>query len=64
MSAWNDTTSGVVNPDLMVKGTKGLRIVDAGILVSPLLHFDIRGRLEVISWLWALTICVDVSIWM
>lgn len=34
MSAWNDTTSGVVNPDLTVKGTKGLRVVDAGVLVS------------------------------
>ncbi|EIM83276.1 aryl-alcohol-oxidase from pleurotus Eryingii [Stereum hirsutum FP-91666 SS1] len=32
MSAWNDTSSGVVNPDLTVKGVKGLRIIDAGIL--------------------------------
>lgn len=38
MSAWNDTSSGVVNPDLTVKGVKGLRIVDAGILVGLVLR--------------------------
>ena len=32
MSAWN-ATYGVVNPDLTVKKTKGLRIVDADVMV-------------------------------
>ena len=33
MSAWN-ATGGVVKPDLTVKKVRGLRIVDASILVS------------------------------
>lgn len=33
------STNGVVNPDLTVKGTDGLRIVDASIFVSHL-HFS------------------------
>ena len=33
MSPWN-ASYGVVNPDLTVKGTKGLRVVDASVLVS------------------------------
>jgi choline dehydrogenase-like flavoprotein len=33
MAAWNDTTGlGVVNPDLTVKGTLGLRVVDASVI--------------------------------
>ena len=35
MSAWN-ATDGVVNPDLTLKKAKGLRIVDASVLVSCL----------------------------
>lgn len=35
MSA-KDATYGVVNPDLLVKGASGLRIVDASIMVSNL----------------------------
>ncbi len=33
--ASNTTTDGVVNPDLTVKGTAGLRIVDLSVFVSP-----------------------------
>jgi hypothetical protein len=29
-----DANYGVVNPDLLVKGTTGLRIIDASVLVS------------------------------
>lgn len=41
MSAWN-ATDGVVNPDLTLKKAKGLRIVDASVLVSCL-HGPVRA---------------------
>lgn len=35
MASRDSPTEGVVNPDLTVKGTHGLRVIDASIFVSP-----------------------------
>lgn len=40
---------GVVNPDLKVKNTLGLRIVDAGVIVSVLVSYVIDWLLIVVS---------------
>lgn len=42
MSAWN-ATNGVVNPDLTLKKARGLRIVDASVLVSCSLMAHVRS---------------------
>lgn len=47
MASRDSPTEGVVNPDLTVKGTHGLRVIDASIFVSP--HFQPHVYSDLIS---------------